>query len=240
MTADASTSLTTPARGGLPGGAGGMDSPRKGAEPSPRASTDTGKLVLPSYERPAGLHPPLDFNGYRSTALRHPKQPLVLLPHRLTEVTGPLLGGDFDYPDRFRPDRAARWRASGAADHPDGAGAGLGRAARARYADRDLADERGRALPAFASITPRRSTRTSRDRAGHHRLGGPVPVRHHRAGRLPVGKSPQRLAARAHPLLAVRARVHPAARYPDVLPRRPAAAARPDLQLGARRKPGSG
>jgi len=54
---------------------------------------EAGKLVLPSYERPAaGLHPPLDFEGYRSTALRHPKQPLVLLPHRLTEVTGPLLG----------------------------------------------------------------------------------------------------------------------------------------------------
>ena len=58
----------------------------------------TGKLVLPSYERPAGLHPPLDFEGYRSTALRHPKQPLVLLPHRLTEVTGPLLGDDLITP----------------------------------------------------------------------------------------------------------------------------------------------
>jgi protocatechuate 3,4-dioxygenase beta subunit len=52
---------------------------------------EAGRLVLPSYERPAaGVHPPLDFEGYRSTALRHPKQPLVLLPHRLTEVTGPL------------------------------------------------------------------------------------------------------------------------------------------------------
>ena len=48
---------------------------------------EAGKLVLPSYERPSGVHPPLDFEGYRSTALRHPKQPLVLLPHRLTEVT---------------------------------------------------------------------------------------------------------------------------------------------------------
>ena len=57
-------------------------------------TTDSGKLVLPSYERPSGLHPPLDFDGYRSTALRHPKQPLVLLPHRLTEVTGPLLGDE--------------------------------------------------------------------------------------------------------------------------------------------------
>ena len=65
MTADVSTSLATPG---------------------------AGHLVLPSYERPVGLHPPLDSAGYRSTALRHPKQPLVLLPHRLTEVTGPLLG----------------------------------------------------------------------------------------------------------------------------------------------------
>ena len=57
------------------------------------AGAEAGRLVLPSYERPAaGVHPPLDFEGYRSTALRHPKQPLVMLPHRLTEVTGPLLG----------------------------------------------------------------------------------------------------------------------------------------------------
>jgi protocatechuate 3,4-dioxygenase, beta subunit len=53
------------------------------------------ELLLPLYERPAaGVHPPLDFTGYRSTALRHPKKPLVLLPHRLTEITGPLLGSD--------------------------------------------------------------------------------------------------------------------------------------------------
>lgn len=39
-----------------------------------------------------GTHPPLDFPGYRSTWLRHPGQPLVLLPHLLTELTGPALG----------------------------------------------------------------------------------------------------------------------------------------------------
>ena len=60
---------------------------------------EAGRLVLPSYERPApGVHPPLDFEGYRSTTLRHPKQPLVLLPHRLTEVTGPLLGHELIIP----------------------------------------------------------------------------------------------------------------------------------------------
>jgi protocatechuate 3,4-dioxygenase beta subunit len=55
--------------------------------------TDVSELLLPTYDRPGpGNHPPLDFTGYRSTALRHPKEPLVLLPQRLTEVTGPLLG----------------------------------------------------------------------------------------------------------------------------------------------------
>jgi protocatechuate 3,4-dioxygenase, beta subunit len=38
-----------------------------------------------------GTHPPLDFDGYRSTRLRHPKQPLVYLPHAITEVSGPQL-----------------------------------------------------------------------------------------------------------------------------------------------------
>jgi protocatechuate 3,4-dioxygenase beta subunit len=51
-------------------------------------------FTLPSYERPRGLHPPLDFPGYRATALRAPSRPLVPLPHRLTEVTGPLLGAE--------------------------------------------------------------------------------------------------------------------------------------------------
>jgi protocatechuate 3,4-dioxygenase, beta subunit len=49
-------------------------------------------LRLPAYERPAGVHPPLDYPGYRSTALRHPREPLLMLPHGLTEITGPLLG----------------------------------------------------------------------------------------------------------------------------------------------------
>ncbi|SDZ18130.1 protocatechuate 3,4-dioxygenase beta subunit [Amycolatopsis xylanica] len=52
-----------------------------------------GDLRLPRYARdPDGTHPPLDYAGYGSTKLRHPKQPLVLLPQQLTEVTGPLLG----------------------------------------------------------------------------------------------------------------------------------------------------
>jgi protocatechuate 3,4-dioxygenase beta subunit len=36
--------------------------------------------------------PALDYPDYRSTALRHPKQPLVYLPEQVTEMTGPQLG----------------------------------------------------------------------------------------------------------------------------------------------------
>jgi protocatechuate 3,4-dioxygenase, beta subunit len=41
---------------------------------------------------PAGAHPPLDYPPYKSTQLRHPKQPLIYLPHTITEITGPALG----------------------------------------------------------------------------------------------------------------------------------------------------
>jgi protocatechuate 3,4-dioxygenase beta subunit len=36
--------------------------------------------------------PALDYPDYRSTALRHPKQPPVYLPEQVTETTGPQLG----------------------------------------------------------------------------------------------------------------------------------------------------
>ena len=49
----------------------------------------------------AHVHPPMDYSGYKSTALRHPKEPLIALPHRLTEVTGPVFGegrvGELDH-----------------------------------------------------------------------------------------------------------------------------------------------
>ena len=45
------------------------------------------RLVLPRYPRPEDVHPPLDFPEYRSTALRHPKQPLIHIPQTLSELT---------------------------------------------------------------------------------------------------------------------------------------------------------
>ncbi|GDY31534.1 protocatechuate 3,4-dioxygenase subunit beta [Gandjariella thermophila] len=51
------------------------------------------RLTLPGYRRDhEDADPPLDSPEYRSTRLRAPKRPLILLPHLLTEVTGPLLG----------------------------------------------------------------------------------------------------------------------------------------------------
>jgi protocatechuate 3,4-dioxygenase beta subunit len=43
---------------------------------------------------PDPAHPPLDYPPYRSTALRHPKEPLVYLPQTITEITGPQLGAE--------------------------------------------------------------------------------------------------------------------------------------------------
>jgi len=42
---------------------------------------------------PPGTHPPLASPEYRSTRLRAPAQAPIVLPDRLTEVTGPLLAG---------------------------------------------------------------------------------------------------------------------------------------------------
>jgi protocatechuate 3,4-dioxygenase, beta subunit len=59
------------------------------------------QLILPSYRRDEDSHPPLDWPDYRSTPLRHPKQPLRPIPQTLTEITGPLLGegrvGELDH-----------------------------------------------------------------------------------------------------------------------------------------------
>lgn len=44
---------------------------------------------------PAGeprVHPPADAPAYRATALRHPTQPLMIVPQTLTELTGPVFG----------------------------------------------------------------------------------------------------------------------------------------------------
>jgi protocatechuate 3,4-dioxygenase, beta subunit len=51
--------------------------------------------VAPPRRRPEpGVHPDPDSPAYRSSALRHPKQPLVIIPQTLSELTAPVYGHD--------------------------------------------------------------------------------------------------------------------------------------------------
>jgi protocatechuate 3,4-dioxygenase, beta subunit len=49
-------------------------------------------LIYPKSANAA--HPAYDFAGYRSTAKRHPQKPLIIMPHTLSELTGPVYGHD--------------------------------------------------------------------------------------------------------------------------------------------------
>jgi protocatechuate 3,4-dioxygenase beta subunit len=63
------------------------------AETEPRQIYDAVTDTPSSYVRePDGVQPPLDYPPYKSTQLRHPKQPLIYLPQTMTELTGPALG----------------------------------------------------------------------------------------------------------------------------------------------------
>lgn len=48
--------------------------------------------VAPYYPEEKSAQPPSLYPPYASTVLRAPKQPLVILPHTLSEVTGPVYG----------------------------------------------------------------------------------------------------------------------------------------------------
>ena len=198
--------------------------------------TDSG-LVVRGYRRDhLQVDPPLDWAAYRSTALRAPKNPLIEIPQTLTEVTGPLLGpgrlGELDHDLTRQHDGRAAWASgssSAAACSTATAGRSPTRSSRSgRPTPPGATAHDGDRTPApldpnFTGVGPLRDRRR-----------GPLPVRHDQAGRLPVGQPPQRLAAGAHPLLAVRAGVRPAPGHPDVLPGRSALPLGPDLQLRPR------
>ena len=40
------------------------------------------------------VHPASDYAAYRSTSKRHPQKPLIVMPHTLSELTGPVYGHD--------------------------------------------------------------------------------------------------------------------------------------------------
>jgi protocatechuate 3,4-dioxygenase, beta subunit len=65
------------------------------------SETTTGRPPRGYRRDDPGARPPYLYPDYLSTRLRAPRRPLVLLPHGLTEVTGPLLGegrvGELDH-----------------------------------------------------------------------------------------------------------------------------------------------
>ena len=65
------------------------------------SETKTGQPLLGYRRDDPGARPPYLFPDYLATRLRAPRRPLTLLPHTLTEVTGPLLGegrvGELDH-----------------------------------------------------------------------------------------------------------------------------------------------
>jgi protocatechuate 3,4-dioxygenase, beta subunit len=65
------------------------------------SETTTGQPLRGYRRDDPGARPPYLFPDYRATRLRAPRRPLTLLPHTLTEVTGPLLGegrvGELDH-----------------------------------------------------------------------------------------------------------------------------------------------
>ena len=170
------------------------------------------------------VHPSRSFAGYKSTAKRHPAKPLVIVPHTLSELTGPVYGhdairpGDDDLTSHGKTGEplgerivAARLRAR------------RGRAARAECAGRNLADQCRRPLhPCRRAASRAARSEFHRRRPRRDRQGRPLQIHHHQARRLSVGQSPQCLASGAYPFFAVRSFLPVAARDADVFPRRSA------------------
>ena len=180
--------------------------------------------------------PPYLAPDYLSTRVRAPKQPLIVIPQTLSEITGPVYGQSDVKPEE----------ADLTTQH-----AGEPQGERIVVTGRVL-DERGRPVPNTlveiwqcnaagryihevdqhpAPLDPNftGAGRTVTDADGH------LSVHHRQARRLSLAQPRQRLAARAHPLLAVWPIVPDAARDADVLPWRSAVLPGPDLQRGERR-----
>ena len=168
-----------------------------------------------------------------ATRLRAPKEPLVIIPATLSELTGPGVRRVGDRPARRRPHAPARGGAARRADRRQRPGARLGRQAAARAARRDLAGQRRRPLPRTTStrhdapLDPNFSGagRCLTDDDGWYRFVTVKP------GAYPWGNHPNAWRPNHIHFSLFGRVVHRAARDADVLPRRPALRLRPDLQL---------
>ena len=141
-----------------------LQSRARGASRSTTRSRDTPTSYL---REPPDAHPPLDYPPYKSTALRHPKQPLVYLPQTMTEITGPQLGAGARSASPTTISRSSTTASRSASGSSSRAACSTPRASRcARRWSRS-----GRRTPPGATSTAgtagrRRLTRTSAARAG--------------------------------------------------------------------------
>ena len=74
---------------------------------------------MTGYRRDVDTHPAYLSPDYRSTVRRAPDKPLIILPHTLSEITGPVYGHERVGAARPRPHAPARRRAARRADHRD-------------------------------------------------------------------------------------------------------------------------
>jgi len=166
--------------------------------------------------------PPRLYPDYKSTVKRSPTKPLIIMPHTLTELTGPVYGQE-RCSRRRGPDAPAQGRAAGRTHHRARARPRRGRPAGAEHADRDLAGERLRRYihvvdqhPAPLDPNFTGAGRAKTDKDGYYKFITVKP------GAYPWGNPLQRMAPEPHPLLAVRPLVHVAPGDADVLSGRPA------------------
>ena len=168
-------------------------------------------------DRRENADPPLLFEDYLATRTRAPKEPLVIVPQTLSELSGPVYGdtrvGELDH-DLTRQHEG----------EPQGERIIL----HGRVLDGDgqpvphslIEVWQANAAGRYQHVVDRHPapwTRTS-PAPGGRRLRGPLPVHHDQARRLPVAQPRQRVARGAHPPVAVRPRVRHPAGDPDVLP----------------------
>ncbi len=191
-------------------------------EPRPRSrpAADT----PPRYLREGpDAHPPLDYPPYKSTALRHPREPLVYLPHAVTEITGPQLGDAIPVSE-LDSNLTARHAGEPIGERITVSGRVFdteGKPLRGTLVEIWQANAAGRYAHRWdrwpAPLDPNftGAGRCVTDDQGRYEFSDD------QARPVSVGQPLQRLAPRPHPLLAARAGVRAAAGDADVLPGRP-------------------
>ena len=172
----------------------------------------------------ARSHPPYLHPDYRSTRLRAPLRPLIMLPESMHDPSGPVYG---DGPPLQTDSDLTRQHAGEPLGERiivtgrvlDGYGKPVPGALielwQANAAGRYIHERDQHPAPLDPNFTGAGRCLTGSD--------GTLPVHDGEARRLPVAEPSQRVAARPHPLLDLRARVHRPPGHPDVLPGRSAA-----------------